>query len=161
MLRRQIAVLSLITVFLASLPSVSSAVVKACGALVHVKTAYDRPDVPITTWSLNFAEVPNSRVAFKIGGKGKSCVLVTYSALMQAGTPGELWLQVVLDGKTIAQPGALVAEYNGEGEGFKSRSFTWIFPAVSPGSRSIHMEYKSGNGSAVSISTQSLIVQYR
>jgi hypothetical protein len=135
--------------------------VKTCGKLTHVKTAYDRPAAPFTTWSQVFVEIPNTRISFNIGGKGRSCVVVTYSARMQAATPGELWLNVVLDGKTPAEPGALVATMNGDGGSFTAQSFTWIFPAVRPGKRNIRVEFKSGNGSAVSLEQQTVLVQYR
>jgi hypothetical protein len=135
--------------------------VKSCGTLSHVKTAFDQPIEPVSTWSQNFQKIASTSITFKIGGKGKSCVLVTYSAQLQASIPSELWLKVVLDGKMIAQPGPMVAESNGEGGVFKAHSFTWIFPAVSPGRRTVHVEFKSSDGSVVSINQQTLVVQYR
>ncbi len=133
----------------------------ACGTLSKVKTGVDRAAEPMVMASLDFMEVPNSRIAFKVGGKGRSCVIVTYSARMQAVLPEQLWLRVVLDGKVIAEPGELVVTANDGSEGFGTRSYTWVFPAVSPGKRNVRVEYRSGGGSQVGIQQQTIVVQYR
>ena len=133
----------------------------ACGTLSKVKTGVDRAATPMTMASLDFLEVPNTRIAFKVGGKTKSCVIVTYAARMQAVAPEQLWLRVVLDGKVVAEPGALIATANDAGGDYRAHSYTWVFPAVNPGSRNVRVEYRSGGGSQVGIQQQTIVVQYR
>ena len=133
----------------------------ACGTLSKVKTGVDRAATPMTMASLDFLEVPNTRIAFNVGGKSKSCVIVTYSARMQAVEPEQLWLRVLLDGKVVAEPGALIATANDASGEYRAQSYTWVFPAVSPGKRNVRVEYRSGGGSQVGIQQQTIVVQYR
>ena len=112
----------------------------ACGTLSKVKTGFDRAVTPMTMASLDFLEVPNTRIIFNVAGKSKSCVIVTYSARMQAVAPEQLWLRVILDGKVVAEPGALIATTNDASGEYRAHSYTWVFPSVSPGKRNVRVE---------------------
>jgi hypothetical protein len=117
-----------------------------------------------------FVDVPDTDVAFTIGGTSKqNCVVVTFSAYTFApdrpDLPGEFMTVVpFLDGVPM-EPGEVVFsgddDQDNDGSWARSQSYTWAVGHVLAGPHVVQMRFRTINGGPVFIHKRSTVVLYR
>jgi hypothetical protein len=106
-----------------------------------------------------FATIPQTTVNFVQGGTVASCVAVRFSGETGAAGVGFMEVRAVLDGVTIAPPGAVRF---GVSEGTEvARSYEFIFKQVAPGAHVLRMEFRSSNGVSTFVSNRTTSVLFQ
>ena len=144
--------------FVLASPADAVVVARNCGALPQVNTVHSTTS---QTGSSNvFAPVAASLVNFTIAGNVRSCVIVTFSAQAYAPNGRLIWVRALRDGvQSVDGEIAFAAE---DGNFAQSRSYSFLFPSVTPGAHQITMEYRSQvNGQAVNIDRFAVEVHHR
>jgi Ni,Fe-hydrogenase III small subunit len=109
-----------------------------------------------TTTSNVFSEIPATKTTIAQGGSASSCVIVDFSALVNAG--GAAFLEVMLDGN-LALPD--YSQLIVSSASFEARSASFVFPSVAPGNHTLTFLFRSSSvGSAVNINRSNIIVHY-
>jgi hypothetical protein len=90
---------------------------------------------------VNFVDIPETTINFRISGTANRCVLVVFSAEAYAFDTRLMWVRALLDGS----PGAPVDAQFASGDGnFRFvHAAQFIFENVTPGRHRIQMQYRS------------------
>jgi hypothetical protein len=103
--------------------------------------------------------IKESSISFVQGGGIASCVIVTFSS--EARTDDKtvtMFVAAQLDGSQLAEPGEV---FFAAQSAFQSRSFTFVFPNVSPGRHAVKMLFeRSGNPGTAVAWFRTLVVQH-
>ena len=119
--------------------AVGSNLRKHCGKLSETEVAQNLTSQ--STNSTSFVNVIGSGVSFVQGGTSAGCVIVSFSA--QAFTPSSIILiQALLDGVVSDDGQVNLAFASGN---FTAYAYNFLFPAVSPGSHTLRMQYTTGS----------------
>jgi hypothetical protein len=114
------------------------------------KMAYQSESSPFFDFKDGYAVIKDSNIEFTQGGVVPSCVVVRFSGDVNIPS-GALKLRAVLDGKTVAQPGAVVLQ-DGDSGVVGARGFIFVFPKVAPGNHTMSMQvYKPISALAVAV----------
>jgi hypothetical protein len=132
----------------------------SCGKMenidVRTATTLDR------TKSISFVNVPDTFIKFRVGGTGSSCVVVRYSAETDAlGGAGGMDVKLVLDGTIDALPGIIAWTHDHGGIGLSVQSFEFIYPAVTPGTHTARLQWRSTDGRSVQLGSRTLTVTHQ
>ena len=136
-------------------------VTTSCGTLGNFKTRTDTPAGNVTTTSTTYVDVPGTYLAFTAGGATNSCALVTMSARMLAVDPDTMFMRVLMDGVTVAEPGEVVMASKDPSGYFTARSYTWVFPSVTPGAHSFRIQFKTTASGTAYLYQHAVVLQYR
>jgi hypothetical protein len=135
------------------------------GACRTVKVNFATNDANSTTTSSSFAVIPGMSVTFTIPGTVSTCVTAEYSGQAFAPAGQLINIEAVLDGVTVAGPGEVQlagdTDENANGEWSRSYAMQFAFPAVSPGTHTVTIVWRSFFGGSVSINRGSMIVQHK
>jgi len=130
------------------------------GTCAPNKITYKTSDVSVNIDTSTYATVPNTSVNFTQGGSSASCVIVRYSGMASATEPRWIPLRIVLNGRTVAEPGDV--QFEGHTQGISLvRSFDFVFPSVQPGKHNIRAEWRSFNTGIVFMHRRTIVVQHR
>jgi len=131
---------------------------KNCGALPEVNTVHST--ISQTGTSDQFAPVAGSLVNFTVSGVVRSCVIVSFSAQAYAPLGRLIWVRALLDSAPSADSQiAFAAE---DGAFAQTHSYSFLFPAVTPGAHQVFLQYRSQvDGQAVNIDTFAVEVRHR
>ena len=113
-----------------------------------------------STTSTTFVDVPNARYRFRVGGSSPSCVIVRFSA--EAWSADDtMYVQAVM-GAQVALPAGNGFQFVGDDDNFSSaHAIDFIFPSVSPGRRTVKIQYASALGTAVWMHEYSMVIEHR
>jgi hypothetical protein len=124
------------------------------GHISKVITAADE----VTTTSAGFVDVPRGALGFSFTEKG--CMVVRFSAeTRMPGNPEAIYVQVVLDGATIARPGPVLWAASLTGMTSGAVSFEFMFPFVSPGAHTLAVQWRTEQGTQVKFVHRTLRVE--
>jgi hypothetical protein len=136
----------------------AAVVARNCGSLPQVNTVHSTNSQ--TGTSNVFAPVAGSLVNFTVAGTVNSCVIVSFSAQAYAPKAGLIWVRAKRDGfPSVDGQIAFAAE---DGAFAQARSYSFLWPSVTPGAHQVFLEYRSQfNGQAISIDRFAVEVQHR
>jgi hypothetical protein len=131
---------------------------KNCGTLPEVNTVHST--ISQTGTSDQFAPVAGSLVNFTVSGVVRSCVIVSFSAQAYAPLGRLIWVQALLDSApSVDSQIAFAAE---DGNFAQAHSYSFLFPAVTPGAHQVFLQYRSQvDGQAINIDTFAVEVRHR
>jgi hypothetical protein len=138
----------------------ATVIIGACPTVgTHFVTA---DDTGKSTTSTTYVDVPNMSVTFVQGRAG--CVLVNFSAWTFAPGDALLFVEALMDGVTVAAPGEVQLsgddDEDVDGSWARAHAFNFAIPAVSAGSHTIKIQFRSYDGKMVFIHRRSLMVQH-
>jgi hypothetical protein len=112
--------------------------------------------------------VADATVQFTQGGSEPGCVIVHYSSEVRGSVP--LRIRALLDGDgilngTVGEPGAVtyahretIEEYSGE---YRTQSFEFVFPQVTPGPHTIKIQWRGQPGQRLYFGKHTTTVHHR
>lgn len=106
--------------------------------------------------STTFGNIPEAAVNFTQGGSKASCVVVRFSAVTYTASDG-LKVRALMDTNIQAVPPEVY--YSIYNAGTAARSYDFVFPNVKPGPHTIRMQFRSNDGTLVTIHEHTTIVQ--
>ena len=107
------------------------------------------------TTSPTFVNIPKTRVRFDQGTKA-GCVIIRFTANMQAAPTGDMVVRALLDNSTTAHPSSVSfgsADVTGA-------TIEFIFLNVAPGVHHVDMQFLSFGGGQASVSKPTTFVHY-
>jgi hypothetical protein len=70
-------------------------------------------------------------------------------------------IRLLLDGTTEALPGVVAWTHDHGGVGLSVQSFEFIYPAVTPGSHTARLQWRSTDGRSVELGRRTITVTHR
>ena len=104
------------------------------------KTAYRTTSDKAETDTIEWTDLPKSKIVFRQGGKKPGCVIVRVSAMPDAGYI--IAIRAVIDGTIIAEPGGVQLDYQ-SADYLSPRGFEFIFPEIAPGKHALKIEWSN------------------
>lgn len=119
----------------------------------------------LTTTSTTFVDVPGATVNFNIGGQARVCLVVDFSSMAFASSE-LLYVRAVLN------PGAIIgapadtqfdgdSDENGNGQWSRTHSAQFTFQAVTPGAKTVQMQFRSNGGGSVFLHRGTTVVHHK
>lgn len=140
----------------ASAPAVTKGTCSGMTVIEHIEDTSPSQ----STSSTAFVNVPSASVGFAQGTAG--CVVATFSASTFApGNSRLMYVEAVIDGGTVAAPGAVLFSGADNALGFaEARAYSFVFTGVKAGAHVVQIRYRSANGAPVFLSKHSLVVTH-
>jgi hypothetical protein len=143
-------------------PSGSDAVVGACQI---GKLSFASSTSSFRTNAAAMADLPDTTVQFKVGGKVPTCVKVDFTAETITDQNEALVVRAVLDDVKLANPEDVIldgdADEDSDGMWVRSHSTSFVFTNVAPGTHTAKIQYRGTFGNYVTVFRPSTYVQYR
>lgn len=130
---------------------------------IKVRTNDTFAGSPFTTTSTSYVAVPGTPITIIVGGTTNSCVVVTVSmmgAVLGASTTERI-RAVMGGGSIVALPPEVIFKQNTPPGFVEAGTYQFIFPNVTPGTKTIRIEVKTTTGATAYAFDPIMKVEYR
>ena len=145
------------TALLVSVQAIPAPAAVYSGACTLSKVKFKTSDSLRSTTSTSWVNVPDMSISFTVNTT--TCLKIEFSAQVKTAANESLQVRALLDGVTDLYPAITTFAQNQTSWG--SHAFNFGFTTVVAGSHTLKIQWGSGGGGSVSMTSRSLFVHYQ